>query len=67
MIKAHQILVGEPEGNTLGRPSKRWEDNIIRYYGVKMCNGFIWLRTEPSDIGYDPSGSINGRGEILVS
>jgi hypothetical protein len=51
VIKAHHTSAGEPEGNILGRPSNRWEDNIIRHYGVKMCNGLIWFRTEPSDLG----------------
>jgi hypothetical protein len=67
MIKTHHISVSEPEKNILRRPSNRREDNIIRRYGVKMCNGLIWFRTEPSDLGYDSSGSIKGRGENLVS
>jgi hypothetical protein len=29
MRNAHRILIGKPEGKrTLGRPVRRWEDNI---------------------------------------
>jgi len=26
--RVHRVLVGKPEGNPLGRPRRRWEDNI---------------------------------------
>jgi hypothetical protein len=46
---AYNILVGKPEGKrTLGRPRRRWEDNMrmdlreIGWGGV--WTGFIWLR-----------------------
>jgi hypothetical protein len=29
MRNAYIILVGKPEGRPLGRPRRRWEDNII--------------------------------------
>jgi hypothetical protein len=36
MTNAYKILVGKPEGKRpLGRPGRRWEDNI------KMCLGEI--------------------------
>jgi hypothetical protein len=45
---AYNILVGRPEGmRPLGRPRRRWEDNIRmdqREIGLGMWIGFIWLR-----------------------
>jgi hypothetical protein len=45
---AYNILVGRPEGRRpLGRPRRRWEDNIkmnLREIGFGMWIGFIWLR-----------------------
>jgi hypothetical protein len=45
---AYNILVGKPEGRRpLGRPRRRWEDNIkmdLREMGLGMWIGFIWLR-----------------------
>jgi hypothetical protein len=47
---AYRILVGEPEGKRpLGRPRRRWEDNIkmnlreMGWDGMEW-NGLIWLR-----------------------
>jgi hypothetical protein len=44
---AYKSLVGKPEGKRpLGRPRRRWEDNIRRILekqGWKMFIGFIWL------------------------
>jgi hypothetical protein len=40
---AYNILLGKPEGNRpLGRPRRRWEDNI-KMDGVVWA-GLIWLR-----------------------
>jgi hypothetical protein len=45
---AYNILVGWPEGRRpLGRPRRRWEDNIkmdFREIGFGMWIGFIGLR-----------------------
>jgi hypothetical protein len=45
---AYNILVGKPEGRRpLGRPRRRWEDNIkmdLREMGFGMWIGFIELR-----------------------
>jgi hypothetical protein len=45
---AYNILIGMPEGRRpLGRPRRRWEDNIkmdLREIGLGMWIGFIWLR-----------------------
>ena len=39
----HKVLVGKPEGRrTLGRPRRKWEDNI-KMEGV-VRTGWIWLR-----------------------
>jgi hypothetical protein len=45
---AYNILVGRPERRRpLGRPRRRWEDNIkmdLRERGLGMWIGLIWLR-----------------------
>jgi hypothetical protein len=48
----YRVLVGKPEGKRpLGRPRRRWEDNIkadlqnLEYGGMV---GLSWLRIEPS-------------------
>ena len=43
----HRVLVGKPEGKRpLGRPRRRWEDNIkmdLQEVGV-VGTGWSWLR-----------------------
>jgi hypothetical protein len=45
---AYRVLVGKPEGRKpLGRPSRRWEDNIKmdrRQVGLGGWTGSNWLR-----------------------
>jgi hypothetical protein len=45
---AYRILVGSPEGRRpLGRPRRRWEDNIkmdLQDVGWGAWTGLIWLR-----------------------
>jgi hypothetical protein len=45
---AYRILVGRPEGRRLlGRPRRRWEDNIkmdVQEVGWGEWTGLIWLR-----------------------
>jgi hypothetical protein len=45
---ADRILVGRPEGRRpLGRPRRRWEDNIkmdLQELGWGTWTGLIWLR-----------------------
>ena len=45
--RVHRVLVGKPEGKRpLGRPKRRWEDNIkmdLQEVGV-MGTGWSWLR-----------------------
>jgi len=47
----YRVLVGRPEGKRpvgpLGRPRRRWEDNIkmnLREIGIDGETGFGWLR-----------------------
>ena len=44
----YTVLVGKPEGKrAVGRPSRRWRDNIymdITVVGWEAWIGFIWLR-----------------------
>jgi len=48
MRYAYRILVGKPEGKRpLGRPRRRWEDNIrmdLGKWSGKVWTGFIWFR-----------------------
>ena len=52
----YRVLVGKPEGkNPLGRPRRRWEDNIkidLQEMGCGVAwSGLIWLRIGTGD-GY---------------
>ena len=39
-----RVLVGKPEGNKpLGRPRRRWEDNIKIYLQEVGCGGGEWI------------------------
>jgi hypothetical protein len=44
----YRILVGKPEGRIpLGRPRRRWEDNIkmdLQEVGCGVWTGLTWLR-----------------------
>jgi len=52
----HRVLVGKPEGKRpLGRPRRRWEDNInmdLREVGG-VETGWSWLRIG-TDVGLQP-------------
>jgi hypothetical protein len=40
----YSVLVGEPEGKTpLGRPRRRWEDNIRIDLQKVGCGGMDWI------------------------
>jgi hypothetical protein len=40
----HRMLVGKPEGKrTLGRPRRRWEDNIKMDLQEIVCGGMDWI------------------------
>jgi len=39
----YRVLVGKPEGKRpLGRPSRRWEDNIKMHLQERRCGGMDW-------------------------
>jgi hypothetical protein len=53
----------KPEGKRpLGRPSRRWEDNIkmdVQEVECGVCTGFSWISTETGcECGNESSGSI---------
>jgi len=52
MRDVHRVLVAKPEGKRpLGRPRRRWEDNIkvnLQEIGWEKWTGLIWLRLETS-------------------
>jgi hypothetical protein len=40
----YRVLVGKPEGKrTLGRPRRRWEDNIKMDLQEVGCRGMDWI------------------------
>jgi hypothetical protein len=40
----YRILAGKPEGKRpLGRPRRRWVDNIKIYFREKGWNGVVWI------------------------
>jgi hypothetical protein len=40
----YRVLVGKPEGkSTLGRPRRRWEDNIKMDLQKVGCGGVDWI------------------------
>ena len=40
----YRILVGKPEGRrSLGRPRRRWEDNIKMDVQEVGCGGMVWI------------------------
>ena len=43
-ISVYSILVGKPEGkSTLGRPRRRWEDNIKKDLQEVEYDGMDWI------------------------
>jgi hypothetical protein len=54
----YRVLVGKPEGKRpLGRPKRKWEDNITMYLkevGCGVWTGLSWLRIEAYTLGYIP-------------
>jgi hypothetical protein len=47
-MNVYRLLVGKPEGKRpLGRPRRRWIDNIkmdLLEIGVSVWTGLVWLR-----------------------
>ena len=40
----YRVLVGKPDGKRpLGRPRRRWEDNIKMYLREVVCGGMDWI------------------------
>jgi hypothetical protein len=60
------VLVGKPEGKRqLGRPRRRWEDNIKMDLQELGCGGMNWIElADTCECGNEPSGSIKC-GEFL--
>jgi hypothetical protein len=43
-IYTYRVLVGKPEGKRpLGRPRRRWEDNIMMDLQEVGCGGMDWI------------------------
>jgi hypothetical protein len=64
----YRDLEGKPEGKRpLGRPRRRWEDDIKADLQEVGCGGMNWIElAQDKDVatGNDPSGSIKC-GEFL--
>ena len=44
-VPLYRVLVGKPEGKRpLGRPRRRWEDNIKMDLSVVECGGMDWIK-----------------------
>jgi hypothetical protein len=51
---AYRILVGKPEGKRpLGRPRRRWVDNIKMYFREVGWDGMDWI-----DLAQDSGGLL---------
>jgi hypothetical protein len=66
---AYRVLVGEPEGKRpLGRPRRRWLDNIRMDLQEVGCGYVDWIGqaqgqvADACECGNEPSGSIKMRG-----
>jgi hypothetical protein len=69
----YRVLVGTPEGKRpLGRPRRRWEDNVRMDFQEVGCGCEDWIGLALNrdrwraacECGEEPSGSIK-RGEFL--
>jgi hypothetical protein len=60
MTNAYRILVGKPEGRRpLGRPRRRWVDNIKMDLREIGWDGTDWIDVaQDRDHGNEPTGSI---------
>ena len=59
----YRVLVEKPEGKRLlGRPRRRWKDNIKMDYQEVECGGMDWIELASvagtCECGNEPSGSI---------
>jgi hypothetical protein len=70
-MKLFKVLVGKPEGKTMQRLRRRWEDKMKWVLGRltrRVLGGFTWLRIGTGDggsceHGNEPSGS--GTNELV--
>jgi hypothetical protein len=60
--KAYRLLVGKPEGKRpLGRPKRRWVDNIGMDLGVVRWSDVDWIglaKESSCEFGIEPLGSM---------
>ena len=58
---AFKIITGKPKGKRpMGRPRRRWKDNIRMYLEEIGINAENWVLLEsPCECGIEPPGSIN--------
>jgi hypothetical protein len=59
----YRVLVGKPEGKTpLGRPRRRWEDNIKMALQEVGCGGMDWMEVAQDRDGWRALvGTVNLR------
>ena len=47
----YRVLVGKPDGKSpLGRPGRRWEDNIKTDLHEVRCGGMDWIELAQIDV-----------------
>jgi hypothetical protein len=52
---AYRVLVGRPEGGrSMGRPRRRWEDNIRMDLGEIGIDGANWIRLAQDRVQWRP-------------
>jgi hypothetical protein len=55
---AYRVLVGKPEGKRpLGRPRRRWEDNIRLDLGEKGIDGTNWIQLAQDGVQWRAFGN----------
>jgi hypothetical protein len=61
---AYRILMGKPEGKRpLGRPRRRWEDNIKIDFQEVGCGGVAWIElVKDRDIWRAPVNEVMNLG-----
>jgi len=58
----YRVLLGKPEGKRpLGRPRRRWVDNIRMDLQEVGCGYMDWIGLDTCECGNEPSGSVKCR------
>jgi hypothetical protein len=59
----YRVMVGKPEGKRpLGRPRRRWEENIKMDVQEVRCGGMDWMVAGTCECGNESASSIKWGG-----